>query len=231
MVKEIKWCVLGGWGVEVEVLKPLFGDFSIYLDINPLMKKIVKEGKLNTNWIDLCCEKILSLINPVEFIAGWSTGTLIIMACASKLKPKGLVLISATPSFCRNSIFKMGIKPIILQKMREKLLLNPKEVISEFRKNCGFEEENIGEIQWSKDELISGLHFLEEVIILEEKLYCSPLFIHGSKDEIVPFSAGEYLHNKYGGCFLSLDAPHACFLNNEEKITKQIEYYLKGLQI
>ncbi|MCX7726907.1 MAG: hypothetical protein N2053_08665 [Chitinispirillaceae bacterium] len=231
MVKELKWCVLGGWAIEPDVLKPIFGDISTYIDINPIMNKIITKGRVCNNWRDICTKEILSFTNSTEFIVGWSTGAIIAMGCILQLRPRALVLLSATPSFCRNSIFKHGIKPIVLQKMREKLIETPEEVISDFIKKCGFKEKEKLNIQWTKEELLCGLYFLEQITILEEQLCCNPLFIHGTNDEIVPFSAGEFLHKKYGGSFLTLNAPHACFLNNEREITETLEKYLKGLQI
>lgn len=230
MVKKIKWCVLGGWGIEPEVLKPLFGENSNFFDVNQVMCEIVKKGQLCKNWEDVFCKKILSTTDSADYIAGWSTGAIIAMACAKRLKPIRLILISPTLSFCRNTIFKYGIKPVLLQKMREKIFLEPIEVISEFRKKCGFDAKEKQKIRWSKEELICGLYFLEQVIIEPKELHCLPLIIHGTRDEIIPSIAGESLYKKYGGFFLKLDAPHACFLNNEEKIKETVENYVKGLQ-
>jgi pimeloyl-ACP methyl ester carboxylesterase len=234
-----RWIVLGGWGVEPEVLRPVFGNGSVYIDINRIMPDIVNGGKLFPDWRERCAAFIEPHLRQPLFLSGWSTGAIIALGAAGLLSIDALVLMSATPSFCRTRAishtraFRHGMRPIVLRSMREKLSIDPSAVLHEFREACGLTEDTQTVFPWTTDELMSGLHALEQMTLFDlAPLRCKPLFIHGKNDTIIPHAAGESLHRKLGGTLLSLNAPHAqhaCFINNESTIRSSIDNYLKGI--
>ncbi len=228
-----RWIVLGGWGVEPEELRPIFGDHAHYIDTNRLMPEIVDARLLRSDWRERCVAAIAPLLHAPRLLAGWSTGAMIALGCTALCEVDALVLISATPSFCRFPDFRHGMRPIVLRSMREKLSIDPSSVLCDFRKQCGIVDEASIAFPWTTDELLCGLHALEQITLFGlAPLRCKPLFIHGKNDTIIPHAAGESLHRKLGGTFFSLDAqraPHACFINNEAAIRSAIDNYLKGI--
>jgi pimeloyl-ACP methyl ester carboxylesterase len=223
------WTVLGGWGVPPEELRPIFGDNSIYIDVNMLAEVICTAGHLATDWKERIAAAVLPHLENSPLLAGWSTGAILALGCAPLLNLDGLVLISCTPSFCRNATFRFGVHPRILRGMRDKLATNPATVLRDFRRQCGFPVNRSFNAPWTPDALQAGLHLLEQIVLdpAAFPLSCEPLFMHGTRDTIIPFDAGSYLHHSSGGVFVPFDAPHACFIGNETEITSQLETYLQ----
>jgi hypothetical protein len=161
-------------------------------------------------------------------LAGWSTGAIIALGCCARLQPHALVLISATQSFCRTPEFRNGMHPAALTAMRNKLSTDTPEVLRDFRKRCGLPDAAAVNTRWSPAELAAGLQALAAIVISPAgKSVPPPLFVHGCNDTIIPFAAGEQAHHFLGGRLLALDAPHACFVNNEKTIRSAIDHYLK----
>ena len=223
------WTVLGGWGVSPEVLRPIFGDNSNYIDINGLAAEICDAGYLSADWKERVTAALLPHLETSPLLAGWSTGAILALGCAPQFNLDGLVLISCTASFCRNATFRSGVHPRILRSMRDKLAIDPATVLSDFHRQCGLPTNGRVDCSWTADTLQAGLHLLEQLVLdpVLPPLTCKPLFIHGTRDTIVPFDAGSSLHRSSGGEFVALDAPHACFIGNEAEILLQLETYLQ----
>jgi pimeloyl-ACP methyl ester carboxylesterase len=227
-----QWVVLGGWGVAPDVLRPLFGEKSTYVDINRLLPLVVRDNRLHPDWREQCAKQIVNGTGRGMNLAGWSTGAIIALGCCEIIHPASLVLISATRSFCRSSVQRYGMSVRILDAMRLKLAADAAGVVNDFRSRCGFTKENsgdTGEIPWSGEELDAGLAALAELTIdTAAPALTPPLFIHGRNDTIIPIAAGEAACAAAGGTFIAVDAPHACFVNHEQQLRKSIEHYLEG---
>jgi len=227
-----RWVVLGGWGIAPEILEPVFGASSVYVDVNPLMDEIIDNKRLHPDWR----QRSTSLLQPIlqqsspSLLAGWSTGALIALGCAPLLSVNALVCISATPSFCRTPEFTFGRHPRILRTMRKKLAADKQSVLDEFKQRCGIPDTLSYKTPWSAETCSNGLHALEQITLFDlPSLSCKPFLIHGTRDTIIALEGSDFLHRTLGGTFLPLDAPHACFLNNTNIIRSAIDTYLEGL--
>jgi len=227
-----QWTVLGGWGVAPDILTPVFGKQAHYLDINTFVAKLFEGKSLASDWQQRCREKIAMTFgnDKPRFLAGWSTGAMLALACAEHLSPDVLVLISATPSFCRTAGFRFGTRSSILATMRDKLATEPLQVVNDFRKQCGLRDKTAALLPWSSEMLADGLRVLEQLSLFEVKTpACPTLQIHGKDDRIIPYAAGKQLRKQIASNLFTLDAPHACFIGNEEIIRKEIDDFINRM--
>lgn len=224
-----QWTVLGGWGISPEVLSPVFGENAQYIDINTFTSELLDGETLASDWQQRCYEKIHLKLpeNGPRLLAGWSTGAMLALACADRLSPDAVVLISATPSFSRTTGFRFGTRPSVLSSMRTKLASEPLRVINDFRTQCGIPDTIEERIPWSSGTLADGLRVLEQLFLFDVATPSCPVFqIHGKDDRIIPYAAGTVLQKQLSSSFLTLDAPHACFIGNEAVLRKSIDDFL-----
>jgi pimeloyl-ACP methyl ester carboxylesterase len=257
-LRWINWLVFGGWALPPSLLEPLFGPDAAYIDTNAIMPYLVNDGKLHSDWQQKLFNIVekKSVIPDKPFgIAGWSTGAMLAWSIACRLNPAAGVFISATPSFCRRreSGFSYGQKCSVLKSMREQLLIDPEAVLMKFYEQCGMQIDvnndistsrnsnyplNIGHViienqikqfnGYSIDQLISGLHFLEQATLLPLEMSSFPaLFIHGKDDTVIPIDAGRYFCTEASGTFVEHDSPHAFFQNYPVALTKSIDDFIQ----
>jgi pimeloyl-[acyl-carrier protein] methyl ester esterase len=225
-----RFTVLGGWGISPDVLRPVFGDASTYIDVNGLMPLIIEKRTLRIDWREIIAAAIRRSISPPGLLAGWSTGAILAAACAPLLPVRGLVLLSATPSFCRTATFKYGLRSSVLHTMRERLSVDPDTVIDDFRKQCGLPGAAPRPLFYPAGELAAGLDALQQMSLFDQHDTIGPAIIfHGRNDRIIPAAAGEFLSVRSGGTFVSLNGTHACFINNSEIIKSSIFTFIKGI--
>jgi len=220
--------VLGGWGVSPAVLRPLFGENAIYIDSNRILPHLIHNTVLIDNWPLRVAELLQpSMGEEKTVLAGWSTGAMLAYAAASVQAPAGLLLLSATPSFCRTPTFKFGMRQSVLAAMRERLHEHPQNVLDEFRNRSGLTGSS--EDVWSVDDLCAGLHFLEQASLdTMVSPDCPMHFIHGENDTIVPKAAGEYFSTKCHAPITLLSAPHACFTLYNDTINSLLSTFPEG---
>lgn len=243
------WLVFGGWALPPSLLEPLFGPDAAYIDTNVIMPFLVNDGKLPVDWQNRLFEivkKVPGIPGKPFGIAGWSTGAMLAWSLANRLKPVAGVFISATPSFCRRreSGFLFGQKSSMLKSMREQLSIDPEAVLMKFYKQCGMQIDVIkaeapddhvimeNQIKlfnkYSYEQLISGLHFLEQSTLLPVNRSSFPsLFLHGKDDTVIPIDAGRYFHTEAGGTIGEFNGPHAFFMDNPAILTKTISDFLQ----
>lgn len=214
-----KVIVFGGWAIDTSIFNPIFGSRAGYIDINRFMLSLIKNDRLIPNWK----EKLIELAFPEEHksftLIGWSTGAIAALAIAPLTKVSRLILLSATPSFCRRTDFHYGTKPSILNKMINSLKEYPTPVLQQFYKECGFEEHAINYENYSKEELIAGLQFLQQVSLLPlSPVHCPVNCFHGTDDRIIPAGAGKYLCDKICGEWSQYEGSHVFFNKEEVKI-------------
>ncbi len=230
---DSEWTVLGGWGVDPGMLQPVFGREARFVDSNRLMPLLVDhlpEVALRVDWRQRCADALALHGSPPRYLAGWSTGAIIALGCAALLDVRRLVLMSAAPAFCRFPGFTSGAHPRLLRAMRDRLTKNPCAVLRDFLDRCGFSSCTPAPLRWTQEELTDGLYALEFIRLDDlPPLPCMPLCIHGISDSIIPLAAGEWIFRKYGGTLIRLEAPHACFIdNNEAAVRSAIHEYMKG---
>jgi len=224
-----RWIVFGGWAFNPEILKLLFGEKSVYIDINSIMNEIITiDQTFVSDWPKRIAGRYSNFYTDNTLIAGWSSGAMIAYAVSSIIKCSASVLISPTLSFCRRDKYHFGCKPSLLQSMRQGLQSNKKEVLERFASRCGMDLHSFSVC--SQEELENGLYFLEFADLRNVKPSLSPILVlHGSNDVIVPPDAGKYLSIHAGGVFKEFDGPHAFFINMYEPARREISSLLQRL--
>ena len=220
------WLVFGGWAISPDILCSVFGDKSIYVDINEMMKFLFDGEALNENWPDIVKERVNEyLTTDIAGIAGWSTGAIMACKLAQKISVKKLVLFSGTPSFCRREGFKYGQRPSIVQSMINKLKIKNNNVVKDFLIQCGLQANESVEKAYAEDVMVKGLVFLERANLLDglKKTEARTVVIHGKEDSIIPWQAGETLAGMMGAECKLLNGGHAFFIDQCDEIKRMIE--------
>jgi pimeloyl-ACP methyl ester carboxylesterase len=217
------WLVFGGWAIPPQILRPVFGEKSVYLDINEMMPLLFDDEKLIENWVDIVNNNIAEyLTNDIVGIAGWSTGAIMACRLAQKVLMKKLVLFSGTPSFCKREGFRFGQRPIIIQTMIRKLKEKENTILRDFMLQCGLQEDKIITKVYDKQTLVKGLMFLEKANLIGalKKTECEALVVHGRGDKVIPYQAGEALAEMIGAEFVSCSGGHAFFAEHATEVKK-----------
>jgi pimeloyl-ACP methyl ester carboxylesterase len=214
-----RWLVLGGWALKPDLLRPVFGESSIYIDVNDLMPGFIDNRNLRSDWIDLARAKVKNyLANGAFGLAGWSTGAIVACGLALLSEVENLVLLSVTPSFCRREGFRFGQRPVILDVMRKDLLKPGNRVVGDFGIKSGITGAAQVKVMHDPKNLIDGLHFLEQVNLLPilKKVSAHSRVLHGDNDPIIPAEAGKMLADSIGAEFSLMPGGHAFFMGHKE---------------
>jgi pimeloyl-ACP methyl ester carboxylesterase len=220
------WLVFGGWAVSPDILRPVFGEQGVYSDINEMMLSLFDDEGLIENWPEIVKNKIDEyLTRDIAGIAGWSTGAMIACGLAQQVPVKKLVLLSATPSFCRREGFRFGQRYSIVQAMIGKLKDENNSVVKDFLIQCGLQENRIKTKVYDEKALVKGLMFLEKVNLIGalKKIDCEALVVHGRQDKVIPYQAGEALAEMIGAECKLLDGGHAFFIDQYDEIKRMTE--------
>lgn len=213
-----RWLVFGGWGIGPKLLQPLFGASAIYVDVNPLMPSLFDGETLLSHWVSKVERTFENELATANAVAGWSTGAIIAGALALRCEPHKLVLLSATPSFCRCEGFRSGWKTSVLAAMRQRLPTPGNTVLRDFLLTAGLSPGVLQSARYDVNSLAAGLLFLEQANLLPvlAKLRCASMVLNGSEDAIVPVAAGKALADDLGSRFVSVPGGHAFFAGPAE---------------
>jgi surfactin synthase thioesterase subunit len=216
--------VLGGWGIKPEILKPCFSEGAAYIDVNAVLPQVILHGTLVPEWKSKLYNLLFSGTPQGEItLAGWSTGAIVAYALADMVKPKRMVLLSATPSFCIRPGFPFGQKPASLRRMQAALRKDRLKTVRDFIGQCGLSPDTDMTSNASPEELLAGLQFLDQANLLPpDKAACETLLFHGTDDVIVPCGAGNYFSQHCGGRFYSFPGGHVFFLEDFRKIAQLV---------
>jgi hypothetical protein len=217
-----RWVVFGGWAFGPELLKPVFGDSSVYIDSNELMLLVVEKGALNADWIDIIGTKLDHILAASSYgLAGWSTGAIVALGLSRIVRTPRLALLSVTPSFCRREGFKFGQRPQVLDAMRRELFRKGNSVIKDFAIRCGFLKDCPLTISHEIKALVSGLHFLEQVDLSSVigKNAAKAHVFHGDRDLIIPQAAGKLCAEMIDADFSLMPGGHAFFMGWQDLLT------------
>jgi pimeloyl-ACP methyl ester carboxylesterase len=207
-----RWVVFGGWAFGSDLLKPVFGDGNDYVDVNEFMPLVVENNGLRTDWVDIILRETGKFLHRENVcLAGWSTGAIIACGLAMQVPVKRLVLLSATPSFCRRDGFRFGQRRHVLDAMRQDLLKKDNSVVNDFASRCGFVPGSPLPVTTAQQTLGDGLCFLEQVDLLPQlkKLSARVHVYHGDRDVIIPIAAGKGLAAAIGAEFFLKPGGHA----------------------
>jgi len=207
-----KTTVFGGWAVPPEILKNIFGGDADCVDVNRIMPKLFDESRqLKDDWAGIVISECqLTTGNAPTTLAGWSTGAMFAYAAARLLRPQKLILLSATPCFCRKDDFRFGARPSVIDQMISALARDKDAALQSFYKRCGLEYDAAAIPDYTIEELSLGLTFLKQADLRPlAPLPIKPIFCHGQNDEIIPISASKYFCEQTGGEHISVDCGHA----------------------
>ena len=217
------WLVFGGWAVSPDILRPVFGEESIYVDINEIMPLLSDDDRLIDDWVDIVKNNIAGyLTKEIAGIAGWSTGAIMACGLAQHIHVKRLVLLSATPSFCRRDGFRFGQRSSIVQAMIDKMEDKNNSVVNDFLIQCGLRENKIMTKVYNEKALVLGLMFLEKVNLIGalKKAEGEVFVVHGRDDKVIPYQAGEALAGMIGADFKICSGSHAFFVEQAGEVKK-----------
>jgi pimeloyl-ACP methyl ester carboxylesterase len=212
-----KTIVFGGWAVPPGVLENVFWSGADYVDVNRLMPKLFDSSQLlKSDWADIIIDE-LRLANDGTYtvIAGWSAGAMIAYALARVCRPKKLILLSATPCFCRKEEFPSGMRSSVLDKMIDALGQDKTAVLRLFYERCGLEYDPAAVPDYTVDELTCGLMFLKQADLRSlTPPSTRPMFFHGTDDQVVPISASKYFCDQTDGEHTEVAGNHAFFIKH-----------------
>lgn len=227
-----RWIVFGGWGVDTDYLRPLFKGKIMPSDSALTSLSLLRgTGMLLPEWGELLADEFTDVLPRKPFgIAGWSTGAIMAWELARFVNPACVVCLSATPTFCRRPGFLHAQHPSMLRAMRRRLLQDHYKVLNEFYAECGIQQKYEPEFPpiYSSLDLFSGLQFLEQACLFPlQKPEFPSLFLHGTKDTVIPIEAGRYFSGTVGGAFEEYDGPHAFFVDRVAEVSDRIALFLK----
>jgi pimeloyl-ACP methyl ester carboxylesterase len=211
-----KTLVFGGWAVPPDVLENVFWGGADYVDVNRLMPRLFdSSSQLIDGWADIVISELrLADGDAHRVIAGWSAGAMIAYAVARICRPKKLILLSATPCFCRKDDFRFGTRFAALDQMIDALGQDRDAVLRSFYEKCGLKYDPAA-INYTADELICGLKFLKQADLRPlTPPPVRPMFFHGTDDRIIPISASKYFCDQVNGEYVEIAGNHAFFVKH-----------------
>ncbi|MCL2689905.1 MAG: alpha/beta hydrolase [Chitinispirillia bacterium] len=215
-----KTIVFGGWAVKPEILEPIFGKDAHYIDINEIVPKLFDSRQLKKNWHEIVLSECQLTDDDVpNTIAGWSSGAMFAYSISRIICPQKLILLSATPRFCRKEGCRFGVRESVVDQMISTLSTDPQNVLTSFYKRCGLSYDSKATSDYTAEQLQYGLHFLKQADLHPlEPLKTSPVFFHGEDDQIIPKEASVYFSKQIGGIHIALSGGHAFFTEHNEDI-------------
>lgn len=227
-----KTIAFGGWAVPPEILSGFLasvdcadgadGTNSVdnarnveYVDVNRAMPGLFDGGGgLRGDWAEIVVERCrLTSENPPDVIAGWSTGAMFAYAVAAIVRPQRVILLSATPCFCRRGDFRFGAAPSVVDKMLAAVESDRGATLRSFYERCGLRPRPDAACGYTASELVHGLMFLKQADIrgLCAPRAIRPVFYHGVDDVIIPIAAARHFRELTGGTLVEADGGHAFF--------------------
>ncbi len=172
-------------------------------------------------------------VPDADFIVTGSMGGLLAM----ELLPdtcKKLVLISSTAKFCAGDDYPCGTPERIMKRMILQLKRNSDAVLEEFFKNVHFPQRQSRQAQQlqrnENEDLVGGLEYLltSDVRDRVSNIEIPVLLMHGAKDQIIPSTASEWLHEHlpYSQMKVYENGGHALPAHHFQHVMTEIQSFL-----
>ncbi len=226
----MKTLVLGGWACPPSMLKPLFDENAILIDVNNLMSSLIVDGAIKPDWPLAFAGTLGENITNIDCLAGWSTGAILSLGLIPIIKPRMAVLLSATRSFCRKDDFRFGMPETMIRGMKVGLKTNRNKTLGQFFENCAIQHPFPDTSAYSTRHLIDGLDLLSQLSYSPAQLSnidIPLLLLHGKKDRIIPLRAGMDLAETLGADILCLDGGHGFFLQKNVYPQDHLSSFMK----
>jgi len=202
-------------------------------------------GAPAADWVDGLAA---GLPESPAIVVGWSLGGILAMrlALAYPGHVAALVLVSATPCFCRRPDWPLGCADAVFRSFEADVRESPARAARHFFNlmlhgdglsrarmrdiaNAAMEHEHPAGI----DGLREGLALLASEDLRDQlaKLSLPCLVVHGTTDTVVPVAAGTYLADHItGATFIRCaGAGHAPFLSQAETFNRQLEAWCRNI--
>jgi len=208
--------LITGWAHSKESLQPLADSFSA--EFQPL--------------ISTSAELLNQKKTPdAAYIIAHSMGGLLAIEHLPKTCKK-LILLSSTACFCATKEYPFGVAKPILRRMIRQFKSEPNQVLNTFFENTHYPDQ-LPEPQNdfpSEKNLLLGLEYLQNTDLRTQisKLSIPVLLLHGTRDQIIPFTASEWLNQHLPNSTLHLfqEAGHALVTHQFDEVKEKIESFL-----
>lgn len=210
-MKNMPLVLIAGWGHAPAAMLPLQSALSGYTcqltSTNTLWHAQTHATLPHLPGLSRYATGLHNLLTPFGGrmnVIGWSMGGIVALetalACPSLIQR--LVIISGTAHFCAGRGEFPGIGSAVLRAMARGLRRTPQDVMTTYYQNVHAPKRE----QWATqpnqaidqhacDELLQGLNYLQHMDLQDNlaRLMQPTLVLHGRKDCIVPWQAGEWL--------------------------------------
>lgn len=202
----MKTLLIGGWGYQSSLLKPLIDAAPEGTEILPFaLGDLYELGKTSQ---DSGCvfqaglKQVLQFFTEPVTLIGWSTGAMIAYACAlENANIEKLVLISPCGAFVQSESAPYGTPKVALLAMKKAARRDALSMLWKFDEKVFHPMEKVqsdaheAHFEQRSEVLGAGLDYLIKTNLLNESIN-RPLvtkLIHGQQDAIIPVEAGQAL--------------------------------------
>ncbi|KAF0132607.1 MAG: pimelyl-acyl-carrier protein methyl ester esterase [Candidatus Saganbacteria bacterium] len=172
------------------------------------------------------------------FIVGWSMGAFeaVRLYFKNKEKIKGLVLVSATPKFIKDTDYQFGISKAILKSLEKKIRHDFDEGIQYFYSlmfNGGEIHPIVKNLPMpNMEKTFSQLEELKNADIrdLSAQIEAPTLIIHGSEDKICKPESAKYMNKIIKNSKIEMfdEIAHVPFLENTDRFNSCLKGFISG---
>ena len=223
-MKKPALILIAGWGYTAQAMEPVASvlrqgyearvtsthEIASRLDAAPLRRsKSVRRIFSMSSY----AKGLFSVVSGLEekaspcVVVGWSAGGIVglEMTCENPGSLKGLVVIGATPKFCREEEYPWGVATRNVRAMIMEIRKDSRVVLDRFfqdvtwpaveSESCRNEKINAAR-NMGIEHLVHGLEYLLKMDLRErlKEVEIPILIIHGREDRIVPWQAGACLN-------------------------------------
>lgn len=177
--------LLTGWAIPPEFIN-IPADISVF-DSTKAIPMVMNQNEIKEDWSRILCGEFLK--TESDEIIGYSLGALLAIELAQEISFKKVTLLAPAFSFTKSDVNPHGIPPKIVRNMIRALETDTLGTLRNFHKNCGIEESI--PCDYSKSELLDGLHFLLQIKLRKKEFKGSPKIeiIYAEDDRIIPQKA------------------------------------------
>ena len=235
--------LLHGWNMRGDLFRPLIEALSDCCRV--LVPDLPGYGASSLAPLfeldQLCCdlgEFIAAQNGPVR-LCGWSLGGQLAMAlaCSTSYRVRSLCLISSTPRFCQTQGWDLALPESQLRALKRQIERDYSRASHAFFRQMfcpteAFDGGNLPEVLWPEGatDLVTaqaGLDWLAQVDLRHKlkQLKVPTLIIHGSDDQIIPFSVTKAMEALLPQSrLLQLDnCGHAPFLTRTQEVAAALK--------